>query len=127
MQKGAGSGGAEPYLLDAVGDGEEEVDPGLHLGLDGRVVQVADTFLRGVRRGQEGTEHRQRPTTPDLCGQAASILSTSWENRPADFHRKMNPKSWSWSQIPRSSSPAWLRGHHGDKKREDIGPEAARG
>lgn len=40
----------EPYLLDVVGDREEEVDPGLHLGFDGSAVQLVETFLRGTGR-----------------------------------------------------------------------------
>lgn len=43
----------EPHLLDVVGDGEEQVDPGLHLGFDGCAVQLVETFLRGTGRGGE--------------------------------------------------------------------------
>jgi len=48
-----GTEDAEPYLLDVVRDGEEQVDPGLHLGFDGCAVQLVETFLRGTERGEE--------------------------------------------------------------------------
>lgn len=47
------AGNTEPHLLDVVGDGEEQVDPGLHLGFDGCAVQLVETFLRGTGRGEE--------------------------------------------------------------------------
>ena len=33
------------HLLDVMGDRQEEVDPGLHLGLDRRVSELVQAFL----------------------------------------------------------------------------------
>lgn len=66
---------AEPHLLDVVGDGEEKVDPRLHLGFDGCAVQLVETFLGdggGQKEDRRATEHNDTKPLQPSCPDAAS-------------------------------------------------------